>query len=140
MMKRLLSRWVAGGGGIGGCRLASSSSPDSMLAWQIDAYNSGLSMNKVRVPRIDSPTDMLVEVKAASVNPIDVRMSEGYGNAIVGVMRQIGQRSLNPVSPFPLTLGRDCSGVVREVGRGVQRFRPGDEGYKLLGGLADYPN
>lgn len=97
------------------------------MAWQVDSYNGDLTLRKLRTPRIESPTDMLVEVKAASVNPIDVRMKEGYGDAIVGVMRQIGQRSLNPINPFPLTLGRDCSGVVREVGRGVRRFRPGDQ-------------
>ena len=28
---------------------------------------------------------------------------------------------------FPLTLGRDFSGVVRQTGHGVTRFKPGDE-------------
>lgn len=45
----------------------------------------------------------------------------------MGVLRRIGQKSLSPVSEFPLTLGRDCSGVVIDVGPNVTNLKPGDE-------------
>lgn len=58
------------------------------------------------------PTEVVVRVHAASVNPVD---------AIVraGIFPMIGQP--------PFILGWDVSGVVDEVVPGVSRFKPGDE-------------
>ena len=56
------------------------------------------------------PRDVLVEVRAASVNPVDVK-----------------QRAGSPEVETPRVLGYDGAGVVREVGEGVTLFRPGDE-------------
>jgi NADPH:quinone reductase-like Zn-dependent oxidoreductase len=59
------------------------------------------------------PDSVLVEAWATSVNPIDWKVRSGA--------RQ---------KDFPLTLpailGRDVSGVVREVGRNIRTFKPGD--------------
>ena len=50
-----------------------------MSAWQLHDYDGGVSgmalSQTVRVPPISCPFDVLVEVKAASVNPIDVMMA-----------------------------------------------------------------
>lgn len=54
-------------------------------------------------------------------------ISDGYGKTFVGLMRQVDQRSLTNVSEFPLTLGRDCSGIVVDTGRSVKKFKAGDE-------------
>ncbi|MGW6848302.1 NADP-dependent oxidoreductase [Streptomyces virginiae] len=76
------------------------------------------------------PTEILVRVHAAGVNPAD---------------RQIRSRGMfsTGVTP-PFTLGFDVSGVVEEVGRGVTVFRPGDAVFGMprfphpAGAYADY--
>lgn len=57
---------------------------------------------------------VLVEVHAASVNPIDAKIR---GGALRAALRY----------PLPRTLGMDVSGVVRAVGEGVTRWQVGDE-------------
>lgn len=58
------------------------------------------------------PSEVLVRVHAAGVNPIDAVVRSG-------AFPLIGQP--------PFVLGWDISGVVEEVVPGVNRFRPGDE-------------
>lgn len=50
---------------------------DKMQAWQIHSYNglNDLKLSNIRIPVIKNPTDVLVKVEAASVNPIDVAMT-----------------------------------------------------------------
>ena len=57
--------------------------------------------------------ELLVEVKAISVNPVDYKVR----------MRP------DPNAQLPRILGWDAAGVVREVGSAVQLFKPGDEVY-----------
>jgi NADPH:quinone reductase-like Zn-dependent oxidoreductase len=59
------------------------------------------------------PTEVLVRVAAAGVNPVDAKTREGRGMAKL-------------LGAPPLVLGWDVAGVVEEVGRGVTRFQPGD--------------
>lgn len=54
--------------------------------------------------------DLLVEVKAVSVNPVDTKV----------------RCSATPPPDAPRVLGWDAAGVVREVGAKVCRFQPGD--------------
>ncbi|BFO55203.1 zinc-binding alcohol dehydrogenase family protein [Acidovorax sacchari] len=54
--------------------------------------------------------DLLVEVRAVSVNPVDVKIR-------AGVAPEAGQ---------PKVIGWDAAGVVRAVGRSVTLFQPGD--------------
>ena len=68
------------------------------------------------------PSDVVIKVRAFSINPIDVRMRQGYGSFLL--MALSGRRSF-----FPLVLGRDCSGEVVAVGDKVTRFVPGDHVY-----------
>ena len=58
--------------------------------------------------------EVLVEVHAASVNPIDWKMRQGLVKEFFDV-------------PLPHIMGRDMSGVVRAVGDGVTAVRPGEE-------------
>eukprot|EP01102_Stenamoeba_stenopodia_P001841 TRINITY_DN11668_c0_g1_i1.p1 TRINITY_DN11668_c0_g1~~TRINITY_DN11668_c0_g1_i1.p1 ORF type:complete len:448 (-),score=57.94 TRINITY_DN11668_c0_g1_i1:1-1344(-) len=62
-------------------------------------------------------TEVLVEVHAASVNPIDCMMARGYGK---DVFFASGRR---------FGLGRDFSGKIVDVGSSAWRFRIGDEVY-----------
>lgn len=59
------------------------------------------------------PGQLLIEVRAIGVNPVDTYMRAGnYPNVVL-----------------PYTPGRDCSGIVAEVGSGVKRFSVGDRVY-----------
>lgn len=58
------------------------------------------------------PNDLLVEVKGISVNPVDVKV-----------------RANMPPDKGTRILGYDASGVVKNVGNAVSRFKPGDEVY-----------
>src|SRR5438128_8510396 len=74
--------------------------------------------------------EVLVRVHAAGVNPIDWKVREGH-------MKDFWPHK------FPLILGWDLSGVVEELGKGVWRFKIGDEVYSLAdatrnGAYADY--
>lgn len=60
------------------------------------------------------PGEVLVRVVASSVNPIDTKLRADGGFA-----------GLEP----PVILGADVSGVVEEVGAGVEDLAPGDEVY-----------
>lgn len=51
---------------------------DSMTAWQILEYKGVKSLKLVEgipIPKLTASTDVLVEVKAASLNFLDIRMS-----------------------------------------------------------------
>jgi len=81
---------------------------------------------------IDQPTpdpgddEVLVRVKAASVNPVDIQTRRGdYKDAIA----------------LPARLGVDCAGVIEKVGKGVLGFQIGDEVYyvpRLLANEGSY--
>jgi NADPH2:quinone reductase len=58
--------------------------------------------------------DLLVEVHACGLNPIDFKVRRG---------------ALAKGRPMPIILGFDVSGVVRAVGKSVTGFRPADEVY-----------
>lgn len=64
------------------------------------------------------PTEVLVRVHAAGVNPVDWKTRSGAGMA--GVLGKP-----------PFVLGWDVSGVVEEVGFGVTTLKPGDEVYGM---------
>jgi NADPH:quinone reductase-like Zn-dependent oxidoreductase len=59
------------------------------------------------------PTEVLVRVRAAGVNPVDWKTRAGKGMAPV-------------LGDPPFTVGWDVAGVVENVGRGVTTLRPGD--------------
>ncbi|KXJ09509.1 Reticulon-4-interacting protein 1, mitochondrial [Exaiptasia diaphana] len=101
-----------------------SSNPGVMQCWSLDQYggNEVLQLNTVEMPSVQSSADILVKVHAASVNPFDIRMRNGYGSKLLNLWRKT-----KGASEFPLVLGRDFSGVVVKTGKLVRRFRPGDE-------------
>jgi alcohol dehydrogenase len=75
------------------------------------------------------PTDVLVAVRAASLNPLDSKIRNGNVKLVL---------SLRP----PIALGCDVAGVVVAVGARVSRFTAGNEVYARLedmrmGGLAE---
>lgn len=88
-----------------------------------------LSFADIQRPTI-KPDEILVQVKAVGLNPIDYMIPKG---------------AFKPILKFqlPATMGSDLAGVVVEVGNRVTRFRRGDYVYASIfdsgnGSLAEY--
>jgi NADPH2:quinone reductase len=79
-----------------------------------------LQLEEISEPKIDRTDRVLIELKAAGINPIDTKL-----------------RSRGTFYPdeMPAVLGCDGAGIVKEVGKDVQKFKPGDEVYFCAGGL-----
>ena len=71
------------------------------------------------IPTIQNQYDVLVEVHAAGVNPIDWKIREGYF-------------SDNSKDYFPFPMGWDFSGKIISIGNSVSKFKLGDEVYGLI--------
>lgn len=102
-----------------------------MKAALIDRYgsNDGVRVAEIAGPT-PGPTDLLVQVRAASVNPLDAKIRDGKVKVLLKYS-------------FPLVLGNDLAGVVAEVGNEVTRFEKGDAVYARLdkhriGAFAEY--
>lgn len=92
-----------------------------MQALQFEKYGEKdvLKINKVDVPTIKNPKDVLITVRAASLNPIDYIIRLGYLQSML---------KLN----LPSGISFDVSGVVSEVGKDVSRFKKGDQVYSRV--------
>ncbi|MBP1965663.1 NADP-dependent oxidoreductase [Paenibacillus aceris] len=102
-----------------------------MKAMIIEKYgkNTPLIMSEQPTPDMGEH-DVLVEIHAASLNPIDFKIKEGKIKFLLKY-------------EFPLILGNDFSGIVVKVGDRVSAFKPGDEVYgrprkSRIGTLAEY--
>ena len=73
------------------------------------------------------PKDVLIRVRAASVNVIDLKMRLGHGYPFFRALAKSYRKSF-----FPVILGRDCSGEVAAVGDEVTKFLPGDLVYAAV--------
>ncbi|MDZ8186469.1 MAG: NAD(P)-dependent alcohol dehydrogenase [Nostoc sp. ChiSLP02] len=87
-----------------------------------------LQYEDVEQPKIE-PTQILVKVRASSVNPVDWKIRKGMLSLLTG-------------SKFPKILGLDVAGDVVEVGSQVTRFKSGDAIYGSTnfpgGGYAEF--
>ncbi|WP_287128014.1 zinc-dependent alcohol dehydrogenase family protein [Candidatus Cyanaurora vandensis] len=92
-----------------------------MRAVLLNAPGGDENLQLQTVPDPDcGPTQVLVEIKAAGVNPIDTKLR---------------QRGTFYPEAMPAILGCDGAGVVVAVGREVRRYRVGDAVYFCHGGL-----
>jgi alcohol dehydrogenase len=92
-----------------------------MLAAYINRYGGPGVLQVGDLPEpTPGPSDLLVDVAAASVNPLDFKLRDGKVKAVLRF-------------DFPLILGNDLSGTVRSVGGQVRGFRPGDRIVARLG-------
>ena len=85
-----------------------------MRAIIINSYGSAdvLQEATVAIPKA-GPGQLLIEVKAAGVNPLDWKMRRGNFRLVTG-------------RRFPKILGTDIAGIVRKTGENVTEFQPGD--------------
>ncbi|MDR6959405.1 NADPH:quinone reductase-like Zn-dependent oxidoreductase [Pseudomonas brassicacearum] len=86
-----------------------------MKAFFIERYKDTGRVGRLPDPEVGED-EVLVQVHAASINPLDAKIRSGEFKLIL------------PYS-FPLVLGNDLAGVVVRVGPKVRRFKPGDEVY-----------
>lgn len=102
--------------------------------WRLTSYSMEslevVTLKDHELRRVSSPNDVLIEVKAASINPIDLAVARGYGNRVFSVLRSLktltGTERIT-YDKFPMTLGRDFSGVVISRGSNVNNVKEGDE-------------
>ncbi|XP_014673293.1 PREDICTED: reticulon-4-interacting protein 1 homolog, mitochondrial-like [Priapulus caudatus] len=122
---------------------SSSACNQTCRSWAVHKYGGSMQMAvDGRIPVITDPNDVLIKVSAASVNPIDIKMTGGYGRKLIHTMRQMDGMACS-VKELPLTPGRDCSGTVVATGSNVTNYRPGDEVWSAVaahrpGTHADY--
>ena len=96
-----------------------------MKAAQINEWGQPIQITELSQP---SPADdeVLVQVRASSVNPIDRIIAAGY---------------MKEMYSTPITLGTDLAGIVVSVGKDVAHVKPGDEVYGASlsrGAFAEY--
>src|SRR5439155_3828880 len=88
-----------------------------MKAFIVDRYGGP---DRVRAGETPDPkvgeNDVLVQIHAAGVNPLDSKIRNGEFKQILPYR-------------LPLILGNEAAGVVVRVGSRVRRFKPGDEVY-----------
>ena len=103
----------------------------TMKAIRIHAYGGAENLKYDEVPRPEPQAgQVLIQVYAAGVNPIDWKIREGF-------FQQIYDYSL------PVIAGADVAGVVASVGDGVTTLQPGQAVYgtadmALSGAYAEY--
>jgi alcohol dehydrogenase len=91
-----------------------------MKSARIKGYGSAREVIEIDqdspTPKDPSEGKVLVKIKAAGVNPIDWKISEGYLQQVMPI-------------EFPATLGWDFSGIVEKAGAGVSDIKQGEEVY-----------
>ncbi|SNB82264.1 MULTISPECIES: NADP-dependent oxidoreductase [unclassified Agrobacterium] len=102
-----------------------------MKSFLIDRYKKGgaLRLGEIPEPEVRA-NDVLVEIRAASVNLLDNKIRDGEFKLILPYR-------------LPLVLGNDVAGVVVRAGANVRKFKPGDEVYARpdqarIGTFAEY--
>lgn len=102
-----------------------------MKAVQIKKYAKDINtiLNDIPKPQI-SDSEVLIQVKAAAVNPVELLI-------LTGSVKLIQDYTM------PLTLGNECSGIVEQMGSKVKDFAKGDRVFTRLpiqkiGAFAEY--
>jgi NADPH:quinone reductase-like Zn-dependent oxidoreductase len=105
--------------------------PSLMKAIVLHAYGGGELLKYEDAPRPEPKEDeILIRVMAASVNPVDAMIRQGYLARVTG-------------DKFPLIPGMDAAGVVEKIGSKIKKFEVGDPVYafftlKSEGGYAEF--
>jgi NADPH:quinone reductase-like Zn-dependent oxidoreductase len=89
-----------------------------MQAVTVSNYSASPSITELPRPE-PGPGQVLIAIQAAGVNPMDLQIASG------------GWKDQMPAT-FPMVLGADLAGAVRERGPGAARFTAGDEVFGQL--------
>lgn len=84
-----------------------------------------LQLTEVSIPSIKEPSQVLVRVRATTVNPLDYQIRRGDYASLFD---------------FPIITGHDISGDIIAVGEAVKNWKPGDKVYysPRFGGVGSY--
>ncbi|MFG1947678.1 NAD(P)-dependent alcohol dehydrogenase [Nonomuraea sp. NPDC048826] len=107
-----------------------------MKAFVLRSYGSPDALELTTVDRpVPGPGDVLVRVRAVSVQPADWHLMRGQPYLARLIPGPLGLRR-----PKVTVLGADLAGEVEAVGAGVTGFSPGDPVYAMpeQGGFAEY--
>jgi len=87
-----------------------------MKAIQYKAFGNSevIEMVKISTPEIKNENEVLIQVKAAGVNPIDIKIRMGFMTAV------------RPVE-MPFIPGGEAAGIIVAVGGAVSKLKVGDE-------------
>lgn len=97
-----------------------------MKALVINRFGASDVFERAEVDKPEpAPGEVVIEVRATSVNPVDWKMRNGFAAFLV--------------PQFPAILHPDCAGVVSAVARDVTDFAPGDRVYAFASGLMGKP-
>ena len=119
-----------------GAALAQAPSPSVAPRMKAIIYHNYGSPDVLRLEEIEKPVpnddQILVRVRAASVNPLDWHLMEGTPY----IARLI---AFGLLKPKETRLGVDFAGTVEGVGRNVTQFKPGDDVFGArTGAFAEY--
>jgi NADPH:quinone reductase-like Zn-dependent oxidoreductase len=81
-----------------------------------------LELENIEKPTIED-NEILVEVKATSINPLDWRIRSGELKMMTGKV------------PPPRVLGSDYAGVISQVGHNITNYKQGDEVFGQINGM-----
>jgi NADPH2:quinone reductase len=89
-----------------------------MRAITVSAYGASPAVTELPTPQA-GPGQVLIAIQVAGMNPMDANIANG------------GWKDVMPAT-FPMVLGADLAGTIREHGVGAARFAPGDEVFGQL--------
>lgn len=98
-----------------------------VIQYQSFGQSDVIALAEVAQPQISNDNEVLIQVKAASVNPLDMKIRMGF------------MQKMRPVQ-LPFIPGLDAAGIVVAVGAAVSRFKAGDEvmAATMMGAYAEY--
>jgi NADPH2:quinone reductase len=95
---------------------------ETMRAITLESFESDPTLQEISTPQI-APNEVLVRVRASSVNPVD-------NSIAAGMLKDMVEHE------FPVVLGRDFAGVVEQVGSDVSGLSEGDEVFGFVPGMS----
>jgi NADPH:quinone reductase-like Zn-dependent oxidoreductase len=100
-----------------------------MKAIQYNAFGNSDVIAVAEIPKLEikSENEVLIQVRAASVNPLDIKLRSG------------SMQQTRPIN-LPFTPGADVAGIVVATGQNVTQFKAGDQviAVSSTGGYAEY--
>ncbi len=98
-----------------------------MKACYLISYGEKGSLQYGEMPEpVLQKDSVLVQVKAVSVNPVDWKTRQGALKLFLG-------------SRFPMIIGSDFAGIIKEVAPGVDSYKAGDRVYGAISAFSKTP-